>query len=142
VSCDTSIAHLAGALGRPLWIALNHSPEWRWQRQGTDTIWYPTARLFRQETNGDWDGVFFRMASELVQLLGARAGTQVRASASRKTMPYVETSWGDLLERIAILEIKAKRSDSAAATANVMRELDHLNPATHLPTIFKLAFLL
>jgi tetratricopeptide (TPR) repeat protein len=126
ISCDTSIAHLAGALGRPLWIALNHSPEWRWQRQGTETIWYPTARLFRQETNGDWDGVFFRMANELVQLLRARAGTQERASASRKTMPCVETSWGDLLERIAILEIKAKRSDSAAATANVTRELDHL----------------
>ena len=52
ISCDTSIAHLAGALGRPLWIALNRTPEWRWQRQRTDTIWYPTARLFRQETNG------------------------------------------------------------------------------------------
>jgi tetratricopeptide (TPR) repeat protein len=126
ISCDTSIAHLAGALGRPLWIALNHSPEWRWQRQGTDTIWYPTARLFRQETNGDWDRVFSQMTEELVQLLRARAGTQERASASRKTVPCVEMSWGDLLERIAILEIKAKRPASEAAVVNVTRELDHL----------------
>ena len=127
ISCDTSIAHLAGALCRPLWIALNHSPEWRWQRQRTDTIWYPTARLFRQETKGDWDGVFSRMTDELGQLLGARAGIlQEQASASRKTVPNVETSWGDLLERIAILEIKAKRSDSGAAIANVTRELDYL----------------
>ena len=127
ISCDTSIAHLAGALGRPLWIALNHSPEWRWQRQGTDTVWYPTARLFRQETNGDWDGVFSRMTDELVQLLRARAGmSQERASASRKPVPCVEMSWGDLLDRIAILEIKAKRSASRLTAANVTRELNHL----------------
>jgi hypothetical protein len=126
ISCDTSIAHLAGALGRPLWIALNHSPEWRWQQQGTDTIWYPTARLFRQERNGDWDGVFSRMTDELVQLLRAPEGTQEQASAERKTVPCVETSWGDLLERIAILEIKAKRPASRAAVTNVTRELDHL----------------
>ena len=66
------------------------------------------------------------MANELLELLRAPAGTQDRASASRKTMPCVETSWGDLLERIAILEIKAKRSESAAATANVTHELEHL----------------
>ena len=127
ISCDTSIAHLAGALGRPLWIALNHTPEWRWQRQRTDTIWYPTARLFRQETNGDWDGVFSRMTEELVQLLQARAdASQERASASRKPAPCVEVSWGDLLERIAILEIKAKRPARRAAGADVGRELDYL----------------
>jgi tetratricopeptide (TPR) repeat protein len=137
ITCDTSIAHLAGALGRRLWVALNHTPEWRWQRQRTDTIWYPTARLFRQETNGDWDGVFSRMTDELVQLLEARAGRlQERA---RKPLPRVEVSWGDLLERIAILEIKAKRSASGAAVANVTGELNHLKsvvatfePLSHL----------
>jgi tetratricopeptide (TPR) repeat protein len=127
ISCDTSIAHLAGALGRPLWIALNRTPEWRWQRQRTDTIWYPTARLFRQETNGDWDGVFSRMTEELAQLLQARAdASQERASASGKLAPCVEVSWGDLLERIAILEIKAKRPASRDAVADVGRELDYL----------------
>jgi tetratricopeptide (TPR) repeat protein len=127
ISCDTSIAHLAGALGRPLWIALNRTPEWRWQRQRTDTIWYPTARLFRQETNGDWDQVFSRMTEELAQLLQVGAdASQERAFAARKPAPCVQVSWGDLLERIAILGIKANRPACRAAVADVMRELDHL----------------
>jgi Glycosyltransferase family 9 (heptosyltransferase) len=84
ISCDTSIAHLAGALGRPVWIALNHNPEWRWQRQRNDSVWYPTVRLFRQETVGNWDGVFARMTAEMAQLLQARAksapgGSRVRS---------------------------------------------------------------
>jgi tetratricopeptide (TPR) repeat protein len=71
ISCDTSIAHLAGALGRPVWIALNRDPEWRWQRQRDDSIWYQTARLFRQQTLGDWGSVFARMTAEIAQLLDA-----------------------------------------------------------------------
>ncbi len=127
ISCDTSIAHLAGALGRPLWIALNRTPEWRWQRQRTDSVWYPTARLFRQEMNGDWDGVFSRMTAELEELLKARADApQQRPSASRRRAPVVEMSWGDLLERIAILEIKAEHAACRGATDDVTRELDHL----------------
>ena len=73
VTCDTSMAHLAGALGRPLWIALNQAPEWRWQRDRHDNIWYPSARLFRQHSKGDWDGVFSRMAKALQQLVDDRA---------------------------------------------------------------------
>jgi tetratricopeptide (TPR) repeat protein len=65
VSSDTAMAHLAGALGRPVWIALKHVPDWRWMRDGDDTPWYPTARLFRQNDRDDWDGVFARIASEL-----------------------------------------------------------------------------
>jgi tetratricopeptide (TPR) repeat protein len=127
ISCDTSVAHLAGALGRPLWIALNRTPEWRWQRQRTDSIWYPTARLFRQETNGDWDEVFSRMTEELAQLLRARAEpSQEERSASYKVVPRVEVSWGDLLERIAILEIKTKRPACQIAMSDVVHELHHL----------------
>ena len=48
VSCDTSIVHLAGALGRPVWIALGETPEWRWQLERSDSVWYPSATLFRQ----------------------------------------------------------------------------------------------
>jgi tetratricopeptide (TPR) repeat protein len=58
ITTDTSIAHLAGALGRPTWIALRHVPDWRWGSAGNATKWYPTARLFRQSTRGDWSGVF------------------------------------------------------------------------------------
>lgn len=72
ISADTAPAHLAGALGRPLWIALRKAPDWRWGLDRADTSWYPTARLFRQETAGDWDAVFRRMAETLARE-GARA---------------------------------------------------------------------
>ena len=65
ISCDTSIAHLAGALGRPIWIALKYVPEWRWGIDRSDSPWYPSARLFRQAENGNWDSVFRDMAFEL-----------------------------------------------------------------------------
>jgi hypothetical protein len=127
ISCDTSIAYLAGALVRRLWIALNRTPEWRWQRQRTDTVWYPTARLFRQETNGDWDMVFALMTDELVQLLQAQSGvSQDRALVSRKPAPRVEVSWGDFLDRIAILEVKSGHSATLDASATLARELKRL----------------
>jgi len=65
VTCDTSIAHLAGALGRPVWVALKQNSEWRWLRERDDSPWYPTMRLFRQPAAGDWAGVFAAMADAL-----------------------------------------------------------------------------
>ncbi len=65
VTSDTSIAHLAGALGRPVWVALKHVPDWRWQLVGDEIAWYPTMRLFRQTKRGDWEGVFARIADHL-----------------------------------------------------------------------------
>ena len=65
ISSDTSIAHLAGALARPVWVALQHVPDWRWMLDRSDSPWYPTMRLFRQPTRGDWHGVFAAMAREL-----------------------------------------------------------------------------
>lgn len=73
VTSDTSIAHLAGALGRPVWIALKHVPDWRWLLGRDDTPWYPNARLFRQERIGDWEGVMRRMAGALEAIVGAAA---------------------------------------------------------------------
>ena len=65
ISVDTSVAHLAGAMGRPIWILLPFSPDWRWALAGESSPWYPTARLFRQPTLGDWDGVIERLRGEL-----------------------------------------------------------------------------
>jgi ADP-heptose:LPS heptosyltransferase len=68
VTSDTGPAHLAGALARPIFVALSHSPDWRWTYEGETTPWYPTMRLFRQETPGDWPGVFARIAAEVARL--------------------------------------------------------------------------
>jgi len=68
ITVCTSVAHLAGALGRPVWILLHHSADWRWLEQREDSPWYPTARLFRQERPGDWAGVLARVQRELQQL--------------------------------------------------------------------------
>lgn len=65
ITSDTSIAHLAGALGRPAWVALKHVPDWRWLLDREDSPWYPTMRLFRQKTSGDWRSVFSRMREAL-----------------------------------------------------------------------------
>jgi len=65
ISVDTSIAHVAGALGRPVWILLPFAPDWRWLNTRSDTPWYPTARLFRQPRQDDWRGVVDAVAEEL-----------------------------------------------------------------------------
>ncbi|HEX4368859.1 MAG TPA: tetratricopeptide repeat protein [Rhodopila sp.] len=67
VTSDTSIAHLAGALGRPVWVPLRFVPDWRWMLDRTDSPWYPTMRLFRQPSDGDWPPVFAAMARALRQ---------------------------------------------------------------------------
>jgi tetratricopeptide (TPR) repeat protein len=74
ISSDTSIAHLGGALGRPVWTVLAASPEWRWLLERSDSPWYPTMRLFRQTTDGDWGAVVTAMAQALGPLAAQRAG--------------------------------------------------------------------
>jgi hypothetical protein len=65
ISCDTSVAHLAGALARTCWTALKHQPEWRWIQEDETMPWYPDMRLFRQTSGGDWGSVFGAMAARL-----------------------------------------------------------------------------
>jgi len=65
IATDSSVAHLAGALGKPVWILLQQVADWRWLLDREDSPWYPTARLFRQPELGDWDGVIRRVRQEL-----------------------------------------------------------------------------
>jgi hypothetical protein len=76
ISCDTSIVHLAGALGKPAWVLLPFNPDWRWLLDRSDSPWYPTARLFRQTTRGEWSTVVDDVCAELVKLVSqvSRAG--------------------------------------------------------------------
>ena len=73
VTSDTAIAHLAGALGVPVWVALGVGPDWRWMRKRADSPWYPTMRLFRQSAPGDWQAVFTEIAEEIRALICRRA---------------------------------------------------------------------
>jgi tetratricopeptide (TPR) repeat protein len=114
IASDTGIAHLAGALGRPVWVALKHVPEWRWLLDRTDSPWYPTMRLFRQTSPRNWQDVFARMEA---QLATRTEGRKVLAA------PLVPVSWGELIDKLTILEIKSERIANKAAHANVASEL-------------------
>lgn len=70
ISVDTSVVHLAGALGRPVWTMVPFSPDWRWLVDRPDTPWYPTMRLFRQTKRNDWKGTVSRVADALMRLRG------------------------------------------------------------------------
>ena len=78
ITCDTAVAHLAGALGVPVWVALPLVPDWRWLLDRSDSPWYPTMRLFRQDRRGDWPGVFRKievaLGEHLARLAALSAG--------------------------------------------------------------------
>ncbi len=65
ISSDTSVAHLAGAMGKPVWVLLPFSADWRWMLKRGDSPWYPTMRLFRQTRPGEWGPVVRRVVAEL-----------------------------------------------------------------------------
>jgi hypothetical protein len=78
IAVDTAVAHLAGALGRPLWVLLCANADWRWLRSGETSPWYPTARLFRQSVLGDWTEPIAQVAEGLRSLRGTVVREVVR----------------------------------------------------------------
>jgi hypothetical protein len=82
ITVDTSVAHLAGALGKPVWILLAHGEacDWRWLRERTDSPWYASARLFRQPHPGDWTAVIEAVYGALQQRIATGAPAATRAS--------------------------------------------------------------
>ena len=120
IAVDTSVAHLAGALGRPVWIMLPYEPDWRWLLEREDTPWYPTLRLFRQSKPGEWAAVFRRIATELRQ--------KVPPEATARPL-HVEIAAGELIDKITILEIKQERIADPIKVANVQTELAALAEA-------------
>jgi hypothetical protein len=88
ITTDTCIAHLAGAMDKPVWILLPHLADWRWMQEIETTPWYPRARLFRQQSPHDWPGVLERASAELRCILSTKGATD------RRTL----TQFGDIHE--------------------------------------------
>ena len=88
ISVDTSVAHLAGALGRPVWILISFLPDWRWMLDRDDTPWYPSATLFRQPASGDWPGLVQNVLTALqARLLLASSSASDSESPSSPFLP-------------------------------------------------------
>jgi tetratricopeptide (TPR) repeat protein len=117
VTADSAVAHLAGGLGAPVWLALHHIPDWRWLLGRSDNPWYPTARLFRQPAVGAWGPVFRQIADELPALVA-------RSLAGRPLL--VEVSAGELLDKLAILQIKSERIADPDKLRNIRLEMESL----------------
>jgi len=118
VSVDTSVAHLAGALNRPVFILLKRlGAHWAWLYGRTDSVFYPSARLHRQRTPGDWGELLERVASDVTKTWPPPAVAAPSAAA-----PLVPISIGELLDKLTILKIKCQRISEAHKLSNVERE--------------------
>lgn len=124
ITSDTALTHLAGALGVQTWLPLQHVPDWRWLLDRDDTPWYPNHRLFRQKIDGDWVSVFDEMEKELKTLISIKNTKQNHQIFAN---PLAPISWGELVDKITILEIKQVRIKSQSALVNIIKELGYLN---------------
>ncbi len=100
VTSDTAIAHLAGALGKPVWLLLKHVPDWRWPADERRTAWYPTMRLFHQPSPGDWTGAVARLAEALENLVALRRSFRSQGPVAPAVDPLVAHREGRLHEAI------------------------------------------
>ena len=132
ITSDTSLTHLAGALGVKTWLLLKHVPDWRWMLDRHDSPWYPNHRLFRQTTRDDWANVFREVEVELELLVANKTHTN---SDGYGVAPLVPVSWGELVDKITILEIKKALIESESAQTNIRKELDYLCKALNANSV-------
>ena len=125
ISSDTAIVHLAGALGVPVWMMLTSSADWRWLDRRSDSPWYPTMRLFRQTRLDDWNELFDRAAGELAEVVEGNA-EKLPAPPPCSSAVHAPIRPGELLDRIAILEIKCGRIADQDRLRHVEDELQRL----------------
>jgi predicted O-linked N-acetylglucosamine transferase (SPINDLY family) len=130
IAVDTGIVHLAGALGRPVWIMVASDPDWRWLIERADTPWYPSARLIRQQAPGDWDGVIGRVRDALVDCVerarrgGVPPGAPPPSTLDRRYFDAVEL-------------IETRRDDEAEVVLRAILAED----TSHALTLRRLAWM-
>jgi hypothetical protein len=130
ITSDTSVAHLAGGMGKTTWLLLKKVPDWRWGLEGDTTFWYPSMRLFRQKERGNWEEVMERVAEALQEHFGDNPETTQSAPAPSIKPEQIQDilapiSLGELIDKITILQIKSKHLQGAGLV-NVKKELDAL----------------
>ncbi len=140
ITSDTSVAHLAGGMGKTTWLLLKKIPDWRWGLEGDTTFWYPSMRLFRQTENGNWNSVLQRVADTLQQQFPTVDSDQPSKKKQPKdkedlhtsltpphTLPPINApiSLGELIDKITILQIKSQHL-KGNALHNVQLELTAL----------------
>lgn len=129
ITTDTAIAHLAGALACPTWVALGYSAEWRWMRAGRTSPWYPTMRLYRQPKLGDWENLFSEIARDLA-LVSEENDVTLREEPAHQRAPLpVPVSPGELIDKVIILELKRAHLTDYVSAARVEAELRALADA-------------
>ena len=129
ITSDTSVAHLAGGMGKTTWLLLKKVPDWRWGLEGDTTFWYPSMRLFRQRERGNWDEVMQRVAEALQEhfeksSMHPGAANTVQPSIKPKPIQNIlaPISLGELIDKITILQIKTQHLQGNALE-NVQQEL-------------------
>ncbi len=138
ITADTAVGHLAGAMGRPVWLLLSTASDWRWLTDRSDSLWYPTARLFRQAEFGDWSSVMTAVVAALQAELKNRSNpsrdapvaTNRVAEQDRGVAPakpiLAPISPGELIDKLTILEIKAAKITDPDKRRSVDRQLSLL----------------
>jgi Glycosyltransferase family 9 (heptosyltransferase) len=125
VTSDMAIAHLAGALGRPVFVALKSVPDWGWLLDREDSLWYPSVRLFRQGAKNDWGAVFKKIAAATeVRILEKAREPKCAVPASPAVS--IPSSVGELIDKITILGIKESRVTDIEKLAHIRHELSLL----------------
>ena len=143
ITSDTSVAHLAGGMGKTTWLLLQKVPEWRWGLEGETTFWYPSMRLFRQKERGNWNEVMERVTEALQMEFPAWGAATAKPGHKRKTATAslashrktsaaksrqeitAPISLGELIDKITILEIKTQHLQGTSLE-NVKKELNAL----------------
>jgi tetratricopeptide (TPR) repeat protein len=135
ITVDTSVAHLAGALGRPVWVFLHHVPDWRWMMEREDSPWYPTMRLFRQQEADNWQPVIEAVRAELQALAGK--GPAAPSGDGEESGPHPASGEGAIplasADPSPLVELAQRRAAVASGQADADWEYGAQRAADFIP---------